>query len=126
MGWRIESDLVKELPFFNYIISVISSDDMRKSRWKCAGNDAWEVHCPTCNCKRAVLTTDMNTPPSYVFLCPNKDHCTNRKMYLRELIDMYANEKTINAYRVVRRSKTHYKEDGWLPIKYRKTKNIKS
>ena len=126
MGWRIESDLVKERPFFDYIVSVISSDGGKKSRWTAGGNDAWEVKCPTCGCDRAVLTTDIKTKNDYVFLCPNKVHCSKRKMYLRELIDMFCNKETIDAYRMIRRSKTHYREDGGLPIKYRKTKNIKS
>ena len=126
MGWRIESDLYKERPFFDHIISVISSDGGKRSRWQCGDNDAWEVKCPTCGFTRAVLTIDKITKNDYVFLCPNKDHCSKRKMSLRQLIDMYCNKETIDAYRKVRRSTINYKEDGWLPIKYRKTKKVQS
>ena len=122
MGWKYINDLNIERPFFNEIRRTMSAKEIK---WTCAGETAWEVTCPTCSCKRAVLTTDVKTKSAFVLLCPDKKHCTKRKMYLKELIDLYGtSDMRINYFKQTTQKVGNDNQYGWLPIKYRKNKKL--
>ena len=124
MVWKYKNDLNIEQPFFEDIKIRMNA---KKINWQCGDNDAWEVTCPTCFCKRAVLTTSSkNTETAFVLLCPNKPACSKRKVYLKELIDLFCTDEQKDKYMRSTTYNTSHERYGWLPIKNRKTKKVKS
>ena len=113
MGYEFKTDINIEYPFFTEMVGRL---DGTKGKMLFNGREKYQVRCPRCNKRKAVMGY-AKTKDSFVLVCP-VNGCDLNGVVLHDLIKRYGGEAMFERWRQARWTST-YTED-WLPIKSRK------
>ena len=117
MGYKFQTDLQIEYPFYLRMVQILKGNKLREV---INGKETYAVECPSCR-KRSARMCSSKRHDTFMLLCPNET-CSLNKLVLHDLIKRYGERSMFDEWRKARWSTT-YQED-WFPIKNKKNDEL--